>query len=46
MLWSKGMYLEHVRRMIGHLKRALRMERVGTLAGLNNCSYSYGLSCG
>ena len=26
MLWSKGMYREHVRRMIGHLKRALRME--------------------
>jgi hypothetical protein len=26
MLWSKGMYWEHVRRMIGHLKRALRME--------------------
>ena len=26
MLWSKGMYREHVRRMIGHLKRALRMQ--------------------
>jgi hypothetical protein len=26
MLWSKGMYREPVRRMIGHLKRALRME--------------------
>jgi len=26
MLWSKGMYREHVRRMVGHLKRALRME--------------------
>jgi hypothetical protein len=26
MLWSKGMYLERVQRMIGHLKRALRME--------------------
>jgi len=26
MLWSKGTYREHIRRMIGHLKRALRME--------------------
>ena len=26
MLWSKRKYREHVRRMIGHLKRALRME--------------------
>jgi len=26
MLWSKGMYREHVRRMLSHLKRALRME--------------------
>jgi len=26
MLWRKGMYREYVRRMIDHLKRALRME--------------------
>jgi hypothetical protein len=26
MLWSKGMYREHIRQMMGHLKRALRME--------------------
>jgi hypothetical protein len=26
-LWSKGMYLEHLRRVLGHLKRALRKEQ-------------------
>ena len=31
MLWSKGMYREHVRRMLSHLKRALRMEHRLTL---------------
>jgi hypothetical protein len=27
MLWSKGLYREHLSRVIGHLKRALRMEQ-------------------
>jgi len=26
-LWGKGMYREHLRRVLGHLKRALRMEQ-------------------
>jgi hypothetical protein len=27
MLWSKGVYREHLSRVIGHLKRALRLEQ-------------------
>jgi hypothetical protein len=35
LLWGKGMYLEHLRRVLGHLKRALRKEQPLTVEEFN-----------